>query len=316
MPSCITTTTTLLLLLLSPSSAALITTTDACNFGPTHHSHLVLPLTSTVEECKQSSANFLLSHGATFFCPHTFDVKLLATIKEDEPRSILCDIHFQSLANQLSSKVLLRPTLPAGGLPALARGEMSSWQSPVMYHIHNFGKNNDAGPDAGWNVTTIFNSTTTVEIERVLYGRLLDVQPKPPTLTYLAHNASNTVVLSHYISTSGTSGFDHLLKVDMVAAGLVVEGGDTAITHLRDTWPTYLTIPDRSDDSASALSMGETKIRGILHVYNEKGMPEERDVLVDVKLNYYKGASDGFAGYGTMCPFPLPAPQSTTTCGM
>jgi hypothetical protein len=41
--------------------------------------------------------------------------------------------------------MVLRPDLPAGGLPALARGELSSWVSSVMYHVHSFGSDNDAG---------------------------------------------------------------------------------------------------------------------------------------------------------------------------
>ena len=47
---------------------------DACNFGPTHHSHLALPLSPDRVSCKDKYALFFLSHGATFFCPHTFDV--------------------------------------------------------------------------------------------------------------------------------------------------------------------------------------------------------------------------------------------------
>jgi hypothetical protein len=105
---------------------------EACDFGPTHHSHLALPLAENAASCKLSDATFFLSHGATFFCPHTFDVKLLATIVEDDARATLCDSHFESLAAGRSPKHVLRPTLPAGGLPALGRGEMESWASPVM----------------------------------------------------------------------------------------------------------------------------------------------------------------------------------------
>ena len=112
---------------------------DKCNFGPTHHSHLVLPLAETVEECTAESATFVMSHGATFFCPHTFDVKLLATIVEAPARETLCKTHFQNLQQGTSSKMVLRPTLPAGGLPALSRGELLTWESPVMYHVHDFG---------------------------------------------------------------------------------------------------------------------------------------------------------------------------------
>ena len=106
---------------------------DACNYGPTHHSHIVLPLASTAAACKAADARFVMSHGATFFCPHHFDIKLLATIDEAAARATLCDTHFDALASGVSSKMVLRPTLPAGGLPALAHGEMDSWKSHVMY---------------------------------------------------------------------------------------------------------------------------------------------------------------------------------------
>ena len=51
-----------------------------------------------------------------------------------------------------------------------------------MYHVHSFGRDNAAGPDAGWNVTTIRNQTTTIKVVRVLYSRELDVQPRPGAL--------------------------------------------------------------------------------------------------------------------------------------
>lgn len=76
---------------------------------------------------------FVLSHGAAFFCPHTFDVKFLGTIDEDSARATLCETHFAALAKGVSSKMALRPNLEAGQLPALARGQLESWTSPVMY---------------------------------------------------------------------------------------------------------------------------------------------------------------------------------------
>ena len=160
-----------MLSLILAAALTILAAGDKCNFGPTHHSHLVLPLASSAADCKATGAHFILSHGATFFCPHTFDVKLLATIVEDDARATLCDAHFNALISGDSSKIVLRPTLPAGGLPALAHGELDSWVSPVMYHVHNFGKDNDAGPDAGWNVTMVRNTSTTIKVVRVLYGR-------------------------------------------------------------------------------------------------------------------------------------------------
>ena len=112
---------------------------DDCNFGPTHHSHLTLPRAASRDACKKQDATFFLSHGATFFCPHTYDVKLLATIVEDGARATLCDSHFDAVATGASTKHVLRPTLPAGGLPALAHGELAEWSSPVMYSQVLFG---------------------------------------------------------------------------------------------------------------------------------------------------------------------------------
>ena len=290
---------------------------DECDFGPTHHSHIVLPLATTAADCKAADARFVMSHGATFFCPHTFDVKLLATISEDSARAMLCDTHFDALASGASPKMVLRPTLQAGGLPALARGEMASWVSPVMYHVHSFGKNNDAGPDAGWNVSTVRSANTTVNVVRVLYGRQLDVQPKPAALTYLVHNGgapdaaarSAPAVLTHYISTSGTSGFDQIAKATIRAAA-----GAASAPALRSTWPLFLTVPGHADDVAQRLNEGDVDVHALLHVYDVHGLPATQSVLVTLSLDYYVGTSDGFAGFGTMCPTTLPSPQSPSTC--
>lgn len=282
---------------------------DPCNFGPTHHSHLLLPTADTLHECLAPGAKFVMSHGATFFCPHTFDVKLLGTIEEAEAQTLLCNTHFASIHSGVSSKMVLRPTLPAGGLPALAHGETSTWQSPVMYHVHNFGKDNDAGPDQGWNVTIVRNTTTTVHFKRI-YGRQLDVEPRPPVLTYLAHSGGKPgkAILSHYISTSGPSGFDQIFKAD------VVTSSDGSAVSLSDSWPTFITIPGRQDDLAHRLSATVAKAAGLLHTYDDKGLPVELPVQVTVTLDYYFGTSDGFAGFGTMCPMKPPNPQSPSTC--
>ena len=288
---------------------------DKCNFGPTHHSHIVLPLASDKTSCAKQDAQFFMSHGATFFCPHTFDVKLLTTIKEDDARKVLCDTYFLGVTSGSSPKVSLRPTLPAGGLPALARGELTTWTSNVMYHILEFGKNNDAGPGNGWNLTTIRAQPTTVEVLRVLYGRELEVQPKPAELTYLAHNAGTNgkAVLSHYISTSGTSGFAHILKVLIQQAPKSRSNG----VVLRQSWATFLTIDARQDSFKERLRKGEKNVKGTLHTYDPAtGMPQTVSVVVQVTLDYYAGTSDGFAGFGTMCPNKAPYPQSPTVCGM
>jgi hypothetical protein len=273
-----------------------------CDFGPTHHSHIILPLEETEAGCNSADAEFFMSHGATFFCPHTWDVKILATIQEDEARATLCASYFKS--KDTFPIHAFRPTLPAGGLPAEALGTLKTWTSPVLYHVFNFGENNDAGPDAGWNLTTIRNATSTVQIKQVLYGRQIDVQPAPKELTYLLHApaGSKTTILTHFISTGGDSGFDNLLTVTIKADNL----------KLRSSWPLYLTIPARADSFVKRLKAGESD-NGIVHTYDEKtGLPVEVDVNVSVVLDYYAGTSDGFAGFGTVCP--TSGPRAPTVC--
>ena len=85
-----------------PSIASL--SADKCNFGPTHHSHLVLPINVDRDRCKLKYSLFFLSHGATFFCPHMYDVKLLAQIEEDDARELLCDTHFDALEKKFHLK--------------------------------------------------------------------------------------------------------------------------------------------------------------------------------------------------------------------
>ena len=94
-----------------------------CNFGPKYHTHLIIPLATTESECARSSSRFFLSHGATFFCPHTWDIKLLVAIEEDSSRSTLCASYFKSLDNNVSPMHAFRPELPQGGLPGEANGQ-------------------------------------------------------------------------------------------------------------------------------------------------------------------------------------------------
>ena len=291
---------------------SLVTTADAdaCNFGPTHHSHLVIPFDDSRELCKQEKASFFLSHGAAFFCPHAYDVKSNATIPDAAARELICDTYFDSLEKNVSAKVAFRPTLPAGGLPALAHGEMSSWESPVIYHVHAFGKDNSAGPDNGWNVTILRNETTQVSIENIMYSHQLAIEPKPAALTYLLYGTSSAGygVVSHYISTSGSSGFDHLLKVKVSKLK-----SPPILEPLRQTWPLFLTIPGREDSIDHRLRHGES-VTGIIHGYDAKtGAPELSHVFVEPYVDYYVGTSDGFAGFHTMCPADQP-PKSPTVC--
>lgn len=281
----------------------------ACNFGPMHHTHLIIPLAANEFECAKDTSRFLLSHGATFFCPHTWDIKLLASIVEDEPRSILCNSYFNALNTSQSPMHAFRPTLQQGGLPAEAMGQLTSWDSPVIYWVYNFGGGPDGGPDFGWNLTTIYSETTTVQIDQVLYGRQFDLQPSPAALTYLVHAPLDgaLIVLSHYISTGGDSGFDQILIVNMTRT-------DFQPLLLRPTWPLYLTIPTLRDVYMDRVTVANGTIDGLLSVYNSTtNLPMNVNVKVTVKLDYYYGREDGFADFTTICP-PNGTPESPTMC--
>ena len=280
-----------------------------CNVGPMHHAHLILPLAADELTCSASDARFVLSHGATFFCPHTWDIKLLAAIVEDDARATLCESYFSALAAGAPPTHSFRPMLDQGELPASALGQLTTWKSEVMYWIHSFGEDNNSGPDDGWNVTTIRSETTTITIDQVLYSRQFDLQPAPPQLTYLAMAPSGPdgpIVMSHYISTSGPSGFDHLLTVNMSRA-------DQLPLALRSTWPLYLTVPSLPDSMDSRLRTGKA-YAAELHVYDETFSPSVVAVEVQVVLDYYAGVSDGFAGFGTICPDDQGPPWSPTMC--
>ena len=289
-------------------------TKDACNFGPAHHAHILLPLVDTKRACMASGAKFFLSHGATFFCPHAFDVKLLVTLKEEESRRALCTAHFESVEAGTSSKVVLRQTLPAGALPAMAQGRVKTWSMSPMYHIHTFGKTINDGSSHGWNLTSIRSEETTVYVERVLYSRKLDVEPKPANLTYLAHYGGDDgkAILSHYLATSGSSGFAHILK-----ASLTISGQGSTPVPLRSTWATFITIDGRIDDLSERLNVGDADVSATLHTYDVKtGLPNTVAIKLTVTFDYYFGAHDGFVGYTRMCAQPPPYPQSPTACGM
>jgi hypothetical protein len=145
------------------------------------------------------------------------------------------------------------------------------------------------------------------------------VQPRPAALTYLAHsnpyaqhqvtNAPNAV-LSHFISTSGRSGFDQLFT-----AWLKSPTGQ--FVQLRETWPLFVTVPSRADAFDGRLTARDPSVAAVLHGYDAlTGLPTELPCTIELGLDYYAGISDGFAGYGTMC-FDAPGssgPRSPTTC--
>jgi len=204
--------------------------------------------------------------------------------------------------------------LDQGGLPASALGQLKEWETPAIYHINSFGDSNDAGPDNGWNMSTVYDSTVTVSIDRVVYSRQFELQPAPQHLTYLVHaplatlaGDTSTVVLSHYISTSGDSGFDHIATVKMLRV-------DGEPLKLRASWPLYLTFskyPDAyvhrlKDTEGPDENLPRHTYHGDLHTYDPaSGLPTTVPVEVQVALDYYHGTSDGFAGFGTYTSWHL-----------
>jgi len=290
-----------------------------CNIGPMHHAHMIIPVSPanmTLASCSAPSQKFLLSHGATFFCPHTWDIKLLATVAEDAARVTLCQDYFNSIEKGLSPMYIFRPTLDQGGLPAEALGQLTQWSSPYIYHVHNFGDDNDAGIGNGWNTTTIVDTDTTVNIERVLYSQQLQLMIAPPSLTYLMHApystvpgaAPGTIVLTHYITTAGPSGFDHIVTANVFPA-------DTSNPlPFRPTWPLFLTFDGTTDAFANKLTTTGGNYTASLNVYDETTLePVTIAVIVQVAIDYYSGTCDGFAGFCTLCP-NVGSPESPSVC--
>ena len=100
---------------------------------------------------------------------------LSSAIAHNHPRPLTCALYLsQVLCSSYFSNYIkapmhaFRPTLDQGGLPAEALGQLTSWTSPVIYHVNSFDEGNpDAGPDDGWDVDTIYNKTVTVTIDQV-----------------------------------------------------------------------------------------------------------------------------------------------------
>ena len=91
---------------------------------------------------------------------------------------------------------------------------------------------------------------------------------------------------------------------------------------LRSTWATFISISTLEDAYANRLNVkgGSSKngeYKGVLHIYDRAtGLPLNVNVNVNVVLDYYSGTSDGFAGFGTMCPYPKPYAQGPRVCGL
>jgi len=291
------------------------TNQDDCNFGPTHHSHLVIPLQHTQSDCEKPGAKFFLSHGATFFCPHTYDVKLIAEFGDNSQQQILCQEYFAALAAGQSAKFSFRPDLPQNGLPATGAGLMTEWTSPVLYHVWNFGTNSSAGPGNGWNTTTIIDDDILVTNMQAIYFREFDIStPRPNFLSYLLYmftddgsndpSAVSTVILTHYITSA--PDFDHILFISMEAipANLPRING----------WPLRLDVPGRADNYENRLRQDEVTTARIHSNDPATGLPTTFDVKIRVTQDLYSGIDDGFADFGFNCPFPPPHPQSRGLC--
>ena len=73
------------------------------------------------------------------------------------------------------------------------------------------------------------------------------------------------------------------LPVASIRSGLEARAKFSQPATLRDTWPTFLTIPGRDDDVSQRLKPGEAA-DGELHVYDEHGLPSTLAVTVRVTL--------------------------------
>ena len=276
---------------------------DVCNFK-SHHSHLVVPLAKTYESCTSPSATFLLSHGATFFCPHTYDIKQLATFEAAGPQALVCKAFFQALSVPTASlKLALRPTLNANELPATGSGEVTSWTSPVLYQVHAFGQNRSSGPGEGWNTTTLYDGPVTVNF-RNLYARQFSMgTPQPTALTYLLYNASGTLFMTHFIASAPS--FDDIVLLSSVAqlpAGLTLPAE-----------PLLLVFSDREDAYPYRVPQ-LTQLTATLHYQGPEGRGRSAPIQVSTARRVYAGIDDGFADFGYNCPQPPPYPQHPSLC--
>eukprot|EP01104_Vermistella_antarctica_P021045 TRINITY_DN9286_c0_g1_i1.p1 TRINITY_DN9286_c0_g1~~TRINITY_DN9286_c0_g1_i1.p1 ORF type:complete len:338 (+),score=40.63 TRINITY_DN9286_c0_g1_i1:107-1120(+) len=293
-----------------------------CNF-PDHHSHLVIPLTSTLEQCQQPDAQFLLSHGATFFCPHVYDVKLRATFSDVNVQSLACSTFFNATASgHVSPTVVLRPTLPRNGLPASGLGITNTWNSPIMYHVKQFGTNAAAGPGDGWITDTLYNQTNiTVNFEPIYFRSFDLATPSVSALTYLVYNSTNgnsftggnytdnfALYLTHYITTA--PNFDHITQVTGIT--MITDDNDTAALDplIRNEWPLLLSFPGIDDTFDNRLPPYTQNMKAVLSTNDPmNNSTMSVTVMVETGASIYAGVSDGFAAFGENCEYTHPPAQ-------
>eukprot|EP01095_Lingulamoeba_sp_RSL-Kostka_P007851 TRINITY_DN2558_c0_g1_i1.p1 TRINITY_DN2558_c0_g1~~TRINITY_DN2558_c0_g1_i1.p1 ORF type:complete len:258 (+),score=70.19 TRINITY_DN2558_c0_g1_i1:252-1025(+) len=253
-------------------------------------------------------AKFLLGHGATFFCPHTYDVKLIANFEDNKQQTTLCQHFFNSLQSGESIKYALRPTLAINGLPATGQGYSREWTSPVLYHVWNFGNDSDAGPGNGWNTTTIINDNITVNNFNVSYFREFEISPGFTQLSYLLHAHEDGVtsnvryVLTHYVSNA--PNFEQILYVNITSNTDKIRKNGYAM---------FIDIPGYKDTFDQRLTAGSI-VKANLYSVDENYNEVQYTLSLEVTHEYYAGVDDGFADFKYYCYFAPPHPQSRSLC--
>merc|ERR1712216_725515 len=86
---------------------------------------------------------------------------------------------------------------------------------------------------------------------------------------------------------------------------------------LRSSWPLFITFAGYPDSYTKRLNNPPStgNYSGVVHIYDEITLePTEINVNVTIDRDYYSGVSDGFAGFGTICPPIDDAGPSPSMC--
>lgn len=174
-----------------------------------------------------------------------------------------------------------------------------------MFLIFPARDSNQSGPDQGWNLTTLYNQSIKVEFQAVYFREFGLAQPKPQQLTYLLFNASNNLILTHYITSA--PDFDDIVLVDSIDENV----------NIPSNWPLVVTF-DHFPDKQNVLKE-HTKFQAHLQAQYASGSFEKQELLKPISLNLgrriYTGVDDGFADFGRNCEIPPPHPQHRSLCG-
>jgi hypothetical protein len=264
-----------------------------CDFASSH-GFLVLPLSDNATDCQSTNA-FLLSHGATFSCPHGYNVKLTATIADDGARSAVCSALYSRSGR---GWVVVGPSLPENGLPDIGNGVIDRFVSDILL-VSAFG-NASSGPGDGWQSQTIATNVKFFTKPLFMHQFSRD-SPSLSMLTYNAFRVGEQVWLTHYITVA--PNFEHILRVDSVELGSYLKTG---------AWPLTVSF-DNGDVVTSRLQQNETRI-GLVQLYSSRGHVYQATASVDVSIDYYSGVDDGFVVLDEQCSLPPPYPQSPQMC--